>query len=426
MTKSITKITFFFFLTLFYAQAQEGEKPCFNDLLAFDKYVRKLPSYKHQIKGNKKTEYEALFEHLKQKTAQSLSDFDCFCQISQLLNPLKDNHLGFYQTTQFIDTKKFSNQEYIKELKESAAYKRFPKATFNINQLEVDLRKKSIEEVEGIYKSSMWGDVITLGIFRTSKQDSLVAVVLESKLPNWDRGDIMMIMREKSKNNYRTLLAYIDSKMFLLLMNDKFLNGTLTESRFVKVNKPTSFEYLSAQTPVFSFKIISKTVQYIRLGSFNAMNDFLPVAQRFYDSIKDSLTAPNLIVDLRNNGGGAFKNSKKFLDLIQKYAKKGKVYTIVNSRTMSNAEEFTLKLRQLKNHTLLGTRTVGTLTYGSNYGQRYDLPSKRYEFAVTDMKGTDKQLAFEDVGIEPDVYLKTEQDFIVQVLEIIRNEKLIK
>jgi C-terminal processing protease CtpA/Prc len=153
-----------------------------------------------------------------------------------------------------------------------------------------------------------------------------------------------------------------------------------------------------------------------------SMDEFLPVSQKFYDSIKDSLTTPNLIVDLRNNGGGAFKNSEKFLKLITKYASKGKVYTLVNGRTVSNAEQFTLKLKKLKNHTLLGTRTCGMLTYGSNYGQRYDLPSKRYEFAITDMKGDLEELKYEDEGIEPDVYLKTDTDFVEQVLALIRSK----
>jgi hypothetical protein len=59
----------------------------------------------------------------------------------------------------------------------------------------------------------------------------------------------------------------------------------------------------------------------------------------------------------------------------------------------------------------------------SNYGQRYDLPSNRYEFAITDMKGDPDELLYEDEGIEPDVYLKPDQDFVEQVLARINQEK---
>lgn len=401
------------------ALAQQTDNRCLNDLIAFDQYIRKLPSFKQQIVGDKKTEYLNLLEVLKQNTAKPLSDFDCFCQITQLLNPIKDNHLAIYQTNSPIDYRKLADSTCLEEIKTSAFFKAHPRTNLDLKELEEKLSKKALDDVEGIY--SQWG-IIKLGVFRASKPDSLVGVVLKSLMGQWEKDDIWMILHEKAPNKFRSVVAFPNTKDYLLQMNDKFVNGMLTESGFSKMNKPKSFEFLNAKTPVYDFKTLSKDTQYLRLGSFNAMNEFLPVAQKFYDSIKDSLTAPNLIVDLRNNGGGAFKNSGKFLKLIEKYSKKGKVYTIVNGRTVSNAEQFTLKLKKLKKHTLLGARTCGTLTYGSNYGTRYDLPSKRYEFAVTDMKGRLEELKFEEIGIEPDVYLKTDTDFVEQVLDLINKK----
>jgi C-terminal processing protease CtpA/Prc len=143
-------------------------------------------------------------------------------------------------------------------------------------------------------------------------------------------------------------------------------------------------------------------------------------SQQFYDSIKNLLSGPNLILDLRNNDGGANKVSKKFLKLIRHYTKTGQVYVLINNGTLSQGEIFTLQLKQLKNVKTLGQTTRGMLTYGSNYGNRVKLPSQSFEVYITDMKGDKRLIPYENYGINPDITLSDTKDWIEQTIEIIR------
>jgi hypothetical protein len=43
----------------------------------------------------------------------------------------------------------------------------------------------------------------------------------------------------------------------------------------------------------------------------------LPRSNNFHDSIENLLKAPNLVVDLRNNEGGAKKQTKKYFKLLK-------------------------------------------------------------------------------------------------------------
>ena len=172
----------------------------------------------------------------------------------------------------------------------------------------------------------------------------------------------------------------------------------------------------------FSFKNIETGIQYLHIKHFLADRIKMQKSKEFYDSIKNLLTEPNLILDLRNNDGGANKVSKKFLKLIKKYTKNGQVYILINNGTLSQGEIFTLQLKRLKNVKTLGQTTKGMLTYGSNYGVRRKLPSQSFEVYITDMrgKGAKKLMPYENYGVSPDIILNNTKDWIEQTLEIIR------
>src|SRR5690606_12554994 len=108
---------------------------------------------------------------------------------------------------------------------------------------------------------------------------------------------------------------------------------------------------------------------YLRIGSFANYSPTRKKMDSVYRIFKDSIGSQNLIVDLRNNGGGASQLGKPFKKIIKKLARKHKVYLLVNNKTVSAAEIFVIDLQGRKNILIAGERTAGMITYGNNTGK---------------------------------------------------------
>ncbi len=397
------------------------------DVEKLDAILKKTYSYKDQIKGSKKTEYDQLLAVLKQNGSKNMTDFEAFCQLAQLPMLLTDNHISIYTLPKFvISIPELANKELVEKYK-ALTFNDFPKVPIRLDSLENALKDKNKESVEGIY---FYGQSLKIGIYRTpNNKDSLIGVVLESQYPHWEAGQLYVILKEHLPNRFQAIYAHPIYKTFSLTKNEKYANGTLLESHFymdtllIKQPNEVNMAYISKKEPAFQLKTLDTDIQYLRLGNFSTYTKNIIETQKFHDSIKTLLQAKYVIVDLRNNGGGGFKTSQKFLNLLKKYSAKGKIYAIINNKTFSNAEEFTIKLKKLPNVILLGETTNGTLTYGNNYGTRIKLPSGKYEIYPTDMSDSGGDLPYENVGVTPDKTLSYTTDWVEQIVALIKKDK---
>jgi len=390
---------------------------CTADLNALYASVKKMPSYKNQMKEGSKADYQKLYENLKKQSAKAGDSFACYKILAQLLFPLKDNHLGLWQhPTEEISGQMIVNADFIAKYRDSDAFKNFPVVNINIDSLTKALKTKPFDDVEGIYHYSNY---VTAGVYRTHKKDSLVGVVLQTNLKSWEPGQLAFTMVEFAPNRFNALGAHLVQKNFSLLKQEAFANGTLFAGHWKKDPDKKLYAY---DVPVekFDLKNITEDIQYLKLGSFSSDNDNVAEAAAFCKSIQDSLTGKTLIVDLRGNGGGADKVSNPFLKLIKKFSGNKKVYVLINHWTVSNAEQITVRLKKLKNITLLGETTNGMIAYGSNYGNTDGLACGNYRFYPTDMDCSEF-LPYESVGIQPDIFLTNEADWVSQTMVIIKS-----
>jgi C-terminal processing protease CtpA/Prc len=166
----------------------------------------------------------------------------------------------------------------------------------------------------------------------------------------------------------------------------------------------------------YTYKINSST-RYVRLGDFMVNASNMKISKTFFNELKSSMNEKTILLDLRNNNGGGFMISKPFLKLFKKYSKGNEIKVLINRNTVSNSEQFVIRLKKCKNVTLYGEGTKGMVTYGSNYGKQIPLNSKGLFVYPTDMRGFKKDLHYETVGMQPDVYLSKDIDWIEQVLK---------
>lgn len=380
------KYTIILFLFSFALKVNAQEAQNVADLDFLYNEIKKLPSYDVLIKSD--NSYPKLYASIRTNFVDT-NELDIYKKLYKLISPINDNHLGFYKVADTTISPKPI------------------KIDFDEYDLKQILSQRTVSSIEGFYKS----DNQEFVIFENSSNEFYV-VHFETKT-------LVGILIETPNESLDYISIINGNRGIVLLRNLKHVNGNLATLNLYKTKKPI-FNNLQKGTTNFQFKNLSKDIGYLRLSSFYADDANIATSVTFLNNVKDSITTPHLIVDVRNNSGGGFKTSQRFIDFLNKY--EGNIYVLQNSKTASNAEKFILRLKKNKRKMVtLGETTVGTLAYGSNFGKTVSLPNHKFVFYPTDMKGDKLDIPYESVGIEPDVNLDSfTEDWITQTIKYIK------
>ena len=415
MNKFVLALIFSFFTLSVFSQQNSVFQ---SDLTSLYNALKETPSYKEQITGQKKKEYDLLYEKLKTGKIKP-SRFDSLYKLSELLWPIRDNHLALYERPDpDFKSSMLNDSVLVRKFRESSRFKSYPLPLTNVDKLEHKLAGKPLGSIEGIYYQGEF----KIGIYADKKEKRFKGVILASKSPIWKKGEMVLFLTALQNGRYRGVYANLYNKDLLFIKNEKLTDGRLFYLGSKKESPPL-LGHINYNKPLMELKTIDSNIQYLRLGNFRTSTDAMALSQQFYTKIKDSLTAKNLIVDIRNNPGGGFKSSAKFLSLLKRYSSRGKIYVLVNSRTVSNAEQFSIRLKGYTDVVTFGETTMGMITYGSNYGKTVSLPSGKYDFYPTDMTDAGNFLTYEESGYQPDVKLDQKSDWIEQLIQRINQNK---
>lgn len=409
-----------FLLRSLYSNAQSGTY--LEDLKALQSILQKTPSYRVQIKGVKLDEHQKLYDRLASDTVADPNSYRYYYNLAQLLFPIRDNHLAFYQIPNF---EIFKTRESIDSFVVTKEFRDYPTVNINIDSLKNELTKKSVDSLEGIY---YYDKYYTVGVYKSGNNE-YHGVILDSEVNLWQRGQVAIHLYEFVPQMFKAIYGHPLTKNFIFQPIEKYQNqslansyfyGSYSEGFYTKKLRSVDLVNLTRGGSKFELKKLNDQVHYLLIKTFQADNKTSQISKNFYDSIKNTLKIPHLILDLRNNEGGAEKEMAKYFQLLKEYVKSGRLYVLLNNGTMSQAEIFAIKLKELTNVTTLGQTTRGMLTYGSNYGKRERLPSGRFEVYPTDMLSWKLALLeYEDNGLRPDVFLESDKDWIEQVLEVV-------
>lgn len=392
------------------------------DIQELKTVLQKTKSFKSQIRGSKKKAYDNMVNRLLADTVTDVNSYHYFHNLAQLLMPLRDNHLSFYQVANF---NVYRSKASIDSFVQTSSFYQHPAYALDIDSLQQALALKPATGVEGIYH---YGKYYQMGLFKTGDK-TYAGVILQSILNFWVKGQVAVYLYEQKPGQYKAIYAHPYTKNFMLYTIEKydhqslvnsFFNGSFYKGVYAKKLTDTSYVTLPPGTARFSMKNISDNIQYIAIRTFQRNKFATTASKNFYDSVNGKLVAPALIVDLRDHEGGADSEMKKYVKLMRRYAKKGKIYVMINNGTLSQGEIFLLKLKKMKNVTVLGQTTKGMLMYGSNYGETIKLSGNKFAVYPTDMKGPRRLLKYEDNGVQPDIYLSPDSDWVEQVKAVIK------
>lgn len=384
--------------------AQGDDCSCSKDLEFLNQKIRKTPSYK----VNKKA-YELEYAKTKDVIHGLSTGYDCFLQLNKLMLSLNDRHCNLYGLNTGLDNESLKDSAQVAVFKASELFSAYPKPDLNLDSLRALLEEMPIASVEGVYYREGY---MTLGVYKEPDNGFYSAIVLESEIDIWEVGEVIYTLVPYG-NNYLLAVGGSLSSKRMISYGERIEDGVFLTMRFQKNLSIPNNTISPYPDSTYLRKELSPETTYLKVGSFNSWYPTLGEAERFYKSLKGTLTKKNVILDLRDNGGGGDRNSKGLFKVIKKYIKRNNVYVLMNHRTASNAEQFAYKLKKYENCTLLGNRTNGTATY-EIVDANYDLPCDKYVVVLTSKKHG-KYMNLESVGIEPDIKLAIEKDWVMQV-----------
>lgn len=364
---------------------------CAKDFNALDKLLRKTPAFK-----DNKTAYLKKFQKLNLELKTVNSDYECLVLLNTLTLAVNDNHINVFGMPES------SNQSITNE-------------TINLDSLTTELASRPFKSIEGIYKLPNY---VTLGVYK--KQERYVGIIIESELDNWQPREILYMFIPYGEDLLKAIFGQKKSKR-MVAVSERIKNGMFLKIGLRKTAKIKPHHLAPKRDSLFFREELNSTTTYIKVGSFDSFYPVLSDAEAFYASLKNSLSKDNLIVDLRDNTGGGERNSNILLEILKTYTTKHNMFVLTNHNTASNAEQFTVKLKQLPNTKILGDKTQGTLAYELKKNISNPLPCGKF-LAIMTSKRHKEFLPFESVGVAPDVYLSYDSDWIEQVSSIISND----
>lgn len=386
-------LTFLLLLTVSFIFSQEKNCNCLNELDNIAELIKNAKSYKIQIKNtDKKSALKEWKEGIKGEIENdSLSHFFCVGYLQKYISFINDRH----------------NQVYIVPDKISVNVPLYSKA--------IDTTSKGWDKVSGIYYAG--SDKIMV----QKENDGIwYGITIKSDAQEWTKGKIRLRIKKSGNENFE-IFEYYPNGLLLYQKNIEISEGRIHSTFWNKENK---YFFNQNHQDNFSYKSIDTSYDYIGIKTFSRTNKLIKEADDFYKNNLDKLSKENLIIDLRNNGGGSVNQAKPLIKSLKRNKAIQRIYVLINFKTASSAELTALALKEDKRTILVGENSRGMLEYG--YGNRAfstETNCSKFKVVLTTKHINKKLSKYEYVGIEPDVKLNNTSDWINQVVKMELTEK---
>lgn len=406
----------FFTISIFTSYAQTETCDCKKDLDFMVKKMKTMPSYKHQIKkANNQVYFKSHYDKIANKLDQPIEVYKCYILLNEMMATVKDVHAAVTFDKTYLKGEDYKNEKVIDSFITTSTFKNHPRSTKKIDSLKTELAMKSVNDLEGIY---YYKDELTIGLYKTVGE-KYEATVLESNTKLWEARQIVAFVSKDDNNQINIARYSIETYNLRYLKSLDYNNGRFLSFR--KDKNHNDYSMKPEENSNWEFKKLNNDTSYAYFGNFSSFSkENKETYAKFYAKTKDKFNTKNIIVDLRSNAGGNKKLSDPFFKLIKK--SKANIYILTNMFTASNGEQFTVKLKKIKNAKQLGQSTWGIISYGFNHGYRFPTPSGKFTVLPTDMDFHDKFFQYEGIGVVPDIKLDHKTSWIDQTLELIASK----
>lgn len=386
-------LTLLFLLLSNFIFSQDKVCNCLDELENTSKLIENAKSYKVQIRGgNREKDFKNWKEEIKGEIANdTLSNFFCVGYLQKYISFIKDRH----------------NQIYIVSNNVSSSIPSYPKA--------IDTTLKSKDKVSGIYHAGREAILV-----KKENDSTWFGITLNSNSEEWARGKIRLKINKTTSDKFE-LFEFYENGLLLYQKEIDISNGRIYGTFWNKDNK---YFFNKNHEQNFVYEPINPEFDYIGLKTLSRTKSLMNEANTFYTNNLNKLTKENLVIDLRNNGGGSLNQAKPLLKSLKRNKEIQRIYVLINFKTASASEIVALKLKEDKRTILVGENSRGMLEYG--YGNKaFSSKTNCFEYNVVlstqHIKG--KFSNYEYIGIEPDIKLDNTMDWIEQIVSIEKKKK---
>ncbi len=404
--------TLFFVFIANICWTQSSKCSCEGDLDYLLEELKNAPSYKEQIKGAKKASFYQYVEQIKGEIKKEEKiDLHCQVYLQKVIKQIRDEHLYLTPVIKRVKT-----DEEVKNFQASSVYQMTPIYEENLQDLEKKTSEYPTSDIEGIYYTT--NKLLKIAVVLNDKKE-YQGIVLESKTSLWKPGQVKFIIWSKENSVIAIEYDWYHNGHYRSGKNVTYLLQSL---QYVK-NPDRVPVFRKRNTASFNeYKKLDGQTAYLYIGSFKGSTKNLRELDSLYLAIQSSVQeVKTLIIDVRDNTGGGLRANYKLLDILDANLGKQNLHLIVNRFTGSASEHFTLELKS-RGATIYGENTRGAINY--RYRNRASnkpspvTPCYQYRIGLTVAKNPKefKNLENEQNGIDPDITLSYDEDWLTQVL----------
>jgi Peptidase family S41 len=333
--------------------------------------------------------------------------------------------------------------------------------------------------IEGIYHTS--DSTYTIAIIQSKTADrDYTGVIVTSKAPTWRRGQIKLELKRFDATHFLACGYLRDHSIDPEILHSD--DGSLGDGIWIRDGTPvprairSRSSALQLQWQTIQARRLSDKTYYIGIGTFDESNTW-PVDSLFHADSAILASVPNLVLDLRGNGGGsdfvysplrawlytgpvtvagvdvlatddniggwaALLDAKDIPEenkatirriIAQMQRRPGQMVAIDHGDTItlpevrafpqkivvlidedcgSSTEQFLLEAMQSRKVTLMGQHTAGVLDYANVRDVALPCLPFILHYATTRSRRVDLGKGIDNVGIQPDVLLAADKDWV--------------
>jgi hypothetical protein len=271
-----------------------------------DKVEHNLPSYQDQVVSQKR---DALYlEHKKNcnTIADSITDSaQCIYLTAKYLSFFRDEHLA-------VNYKE--NLHTFDESDAEATSKFYAKE----RKYNMPPPSKKLKGPEGFWRTKDNKMVVRV-VKNASPLWDYAGFIISGDKKYWSRGQLKFSLKQLDKNKYESiyLTATRRPRVVTAIFKDTSLSfGRMTEFKRIadpdNLPAPVKSKSLSSE---FEFSELSDQTNYLHIPDLS--HDLYPFIDSFVAANRDNIiTKPNLIIDIRENGGGSDRSFQALIPLI--------------------------------------------------------------------------------------------------------------